>query len=1411
MRSCFVNYALGTVLKYGAGSLRIDFYRLATRKMKTIEREANNHRKVNGRLLGLVFSLVTLALSSVAGAATDKYRLVWTDDPATTMTIGWRQMSGTALEVKYRIKGSLSTWQSETTTVSRNFQNTVNGVSDTLNNTFVKLSGLLPDSDYEFQVCDDQGCSNQYMWFRTAPDAPQPISFIAGGDSRRESSADFGANDQARLEGFKLVSKLRPLFVLFSGDFMNDGTFEEWLIWLDGWQLTQSSDGRMYPLVPTHGNHENDELDMMRDIFNVEGPVGNTANGTYNALSFGGSLLRIWTLNTELEPGVGYSAFSGQSSTAWNEQSAWLSSDLAAHASVNWKLANYHRPLRPHTSGKDEGNLRYSEWAPLFDTYDVDLAIESDSHMVKYTYPVNMSAGAGSEEGFAQADFLNSEHGTVFVGEGSWGAPKRPIDDDKSWTMISNSFWQFKHIQLDSTNLHVRTVRFENNSYPGGVDADVTELTQAQQDSTPFALPAGLDLWQPFVGDGPLTLPLSTTPTIKDEADDVPATETGTVPENALFFNDFSQSFSSATWGDITTYDKACNTTATDNWYIRLNQDANINGYDPNNASELCDDWLILPPQDLSSRTAVSLTFTTAYNYSGPELKLFYSTDYDPAVNADPASASWTQLSFNLPSVGGYVHESGGPVVVMASDLPVGQRDEVYFAFQYTTNGRGPGDGRIWEIDDLAVIDGVVSDEPVEAVSETFESGNLGTWQNVKFTGIPDWSANAVAGRNAASMSNASSAFANADVWLVSPVMSIPAVITDEDFNFKYYRSGVSGQSPASDSLQLLIAPSCSLSGTYTTTSINAQSWAILQDADDMSAADATWTQQAPVAMASYAGQDVCFAFRFREPKSSTRLWAVDDLALGELVIPVSDVLPARDANADIRVASFNTLLANRGEGGNPDDKLISDLSGGGDLQAQGVAEVIQRVAPDILLLNEFDYDAAGTAITSFRNEYLAVSQNGAPAITYPYVFYAPVNTGVQPESEGDPDCDFNDSARGCELTDQSGNGYDDPEDAYGFGEYPGAFGMVVLSKYPILSSDVRTFRKFLWKDMPANLMPTSFYAPDEQAILRLSSKGHWDVPIDVNGETVHVLASHPTPPVFDGAEDRNGRRNHDEIRFWEDYVGLQGSDCYIYDDVGQTGCLGYGRRFVLMGDQNADPVNGDTFEGAILQVLNNPAVENGFSQASVGGSAADSGVFATADFGIRADYAVSSRSGLDVQMNSCDLNDPGLSCGIFWPRSDDPLSYLVAGACDNYNGTNCGSSDHRMVWLDLSIVADTDGDEIPDDADNCVAQADVSQQDLDRDGAGDVCDPDDDGDQMNDDWEILYGLNPFSPLDALTDLDGDGTSNRDEFLNGTNPTVDENAQMMSYDEDIPLPLWAYFVLAGLLSAIGVRKGKQRA
>ena len=156
---------------------------------------------------------------------------------------------------------------------------------------------------------------------------------------------------------------------------------------------------------------------------------------------------------------------------------------------------------------------------------------------------------------------------------------------------------------------------------------------------------------------------------------------------------------------------------------------------------------------------------------------------------------------------------------------------------------------------------------------------------------------------------------------------------------------------------------------------------------------------------------------------------------------------------------------------------------------------------------------------------------------------------------------------------------------------------MAVLSRYPIDFHKVRTFQKFLWKDMPGAMLPDNpatpapadWYSPAELDVFRLSSKSHWDLPIRIDKhKTVHFLVSHPTPPTFDGPDDRNGTRNHDEIRFWADYVS--GED-YMYDDRGRDGGLKRGESFVIAGDQNSDPVDGDSVEGSIQQLIDNPRI----------------------------------------------------------------------------------------------------------------------------------------------------------------------------------------------------------------------------
>ena len=372
-----------------------------------------------------------------------------------------------------------------------------------------------------------------------------------------------------------------------------------------------------------------------------------------------------------------------------------------------------------------------------------------------------------------------------------------------------------------------------------------------------------------------------------------------------------------------------------------------------------------------------------------------------------------------------------------------------------------------------------------------------------------------------------------------------------------------------------------------------------------------------------------------------------------------------------VRFATFNASLNRAAEG-----ELVADLSTPGDPQAQAVAEVIQRVRPDVLLINEFDFDAQGLAARLFQRNYLSVGHNGAAPVRYPFRFVAPSNTGIPSGF----DLDNNGTVGG-------------PNDAFGFGEFPGQFGMAVFSRFPILRHRVRTFQRFLWKDMPGALLPddpatpapADWYSPQELAVFRLSSKSHWDLPVLIGGKVVHTLVSHPTPPVFDGPEDRNGRRNFDEIRLWSDYV-VPSRSGYLYDDQGRRGGLAPGASFVIMGDQNSDPLDGDSVPGAAQQLLENPRVNTSLTPTSPGGpeqAALQGGAnlthrsdpaFDTADFAdvpgpgnLRADYVLPSR---DLRM---------LQAHVFWPLSSDPLFRLVGVF-------PFPTSDHRLVWVDVRV-----------------------------------------------------------------------------------------------------------------------------
>jgi hypothetical protein len=165
---------------------------------------------------------------------------------------------------------------------------------------------------------------------------------------------------------------------------------------------------------------------------------------------------------------------------------------------------------------------------------------------------------------------------------------------------------------------------------------------------------------------------------------------------------------------------------------------------------------------------------------------------------------------------------------------------------------------------------------------------------------------------------------------------------------------------------------------------------------------------------------------------------------------------------------------------------------------------------------------------------------------------------------------------------------------------------------------------------------------------------------------------------VFDGPEDRNGTRNHDEIRFWADYISPSRSR-YIYDDDGGLSGLTQGAAFVIAGDQNADPFDGDSTAGAAQQLVEHPLINTSSTPASEGAVEAtelQGGInlehegnpaFDTADFfeppgNLRADYVLPRRN----------LTITGSA--VFWPTTSQDGFDLI------------DASDHRLVWIDIRV-----------------------------------------------------------------------------------------------------------------------------
>lgn len=335
-----------------------------------------------------------------------------------------------------------------------------------------------------------------------------------------------------------------------------------------------------------------------------------------------------------------------------------------------------------------------------------------------------------------------------------------------------------------------------------------------------------------------------------------------------------------------------------------------------------------------------------------------------------------------------------------------------------------------------------------------------------------------------------------------------------------------------------------------------------------------------------------------------------------------------------LEIALYHTSLARKGPG-----LLLRDIAGGKDPQVLAVTAVIAHASPDILVLLDVDYDHELITLKALRD------QLATAGVVYPHVFALPPNRGL---------------ATGIDLDGDGRRGR--ATDAQGYGAFSGQGGMAILSRFPVMSDRVQDHGALLWRDLPGALLSLPDGSPlltaQALAMQRLSTTGHWVVPVSVRGQDIHLLIFHAAPPVFDGPEDRNGRRNHDEARFWSLYLD------------GRFGPPP-GERFVIMGDGNMDPADSEGRPEAMRALLRDPRLQDPMPESD--GGRQNAAMVRGKPSLHTASWPPPGPAGLrvDIVLPSADLRV--LSAAVLWPLPGSPLAEAVRIA-----------SPHRLVGVTL-------------------------------------------------------------------------------------------------------------------------------
>lgn len=323
--------------------------------------------------------------AKLEGTNPAQWRLIWTDNPATSATLSWNTAAaGEVHRVHLQAEGAE---QATVIDAARNGRYTAK--SPELYFHHARLTDLEPATKYLVTIESD-GQRSPPMYFITAPSEDVPVSILYGADSRSGWKARRQMNAMlARMVAESTQAGRDPILAFaHGGDFIQSGArLDEWSRWMSDHELTVGADGRLLPIIPTRGNHDIGKL--FNEIFDFPAKDKN-----YYAINLGPQV-RLVTLNTE--------------TSVTGKQLKWLKSELdSARRKHRWLVVQYHRPAFPAVKVPW---ISLTSWVPLFEQYNVDLVCEGDGHCIKRTPPLR--------------DFAIDPTGVVYIGEGGLGVAQR--------------------------------------------------------------------------------------------------------------------------------------------------------------------------------------------------------------------------------------------------------------------------------------------------------------------------------------------------------------------------------------------------------------------------------------------------------------------------------------------------------------------------------------------------------------------------------------------------------------------------------------------------------------------------------------------------------------------------------------------------------------------------------------------------------------------------------------------------------------------------------------------------------------------------------------------------------------------------------------------------------------------------